>query len=87
MRSSQLLAQLALWTSSTNAFYPFRPSWLGDIEKKRALDSRGEAPTARSNGKGVTFDIKSRSSSQVRLCNVPRSCPRLTVTQSATPFL
>jgi len=59
-----LLAQLALWTSSTNAFYPFRPSWLGDIEKKRALDSRGEAPTARSNGKGVTFDIKSRSSSQ-----------------------
>lgn len=68
MRSSQLLAQLALWTLSTEAFYPFRPSWLGDVEKKRALQSRGDAPQARPNGKGVTFDIKSRSS-QVSLCN------------------
>jgi len=37
------LVYLALWTSSTTAFYPYTPAWLKDIEETVSL---GEARRA-----------------------------------------
>ena len=64
MHSTILLAQLALWTSTTHAFFPFTPKYLEEIDEKRALESRDGG--VQKSGNGVTFGIKQRSSS-VRL--------------------
>ena len=40
MHSTLLLTQLALWTSTTQAFFPYTPSWLEEINEKRALESK-----------------------------------------------
>jgi hypothetical protein len=61
MHSTILLAQLALWTSTTHAFFPFTPKYLEEIDEKRALESRDGG--VQKSGNGVTFGIKQRSSS------------------------
>ncbi|KEY72731.1 hypothetical protein S7711_02519 [Stachybotrys chartarum IBT 7711] len=55
MRSTVLLANLALWSSTTYAFYPYMPDWM-----KEERQSRRELGTR--NAKGVEMAIKQRSS-------------------------
>jgi len=59
MRSAQLLAQLALWSSSAHAFYPFTPKWLEELEEKRDLESRGG--DVGSIREGATLAVKGRN--------------------------
>lgn len=59
MRSAQVLAQLALLTSSAHAFYPFTPKWLDELEEKPSLESRGS--DVDSDGKDGVFPIKQRN--------------------------
>ena len=59
MRSAQVLAQLALWSSSAYAFYPFTPKWLEELEEKRDLGSRGG--DVGSIREGATSAIKQRN--------------------------
>lgn len=72
MRSTLVLAQLALLTSSAHAFYPFRPKWITEAEEKRSLESRDGHVGG--NGKDVTFAIK-QGGREVNLsfCPSPRS--------------
>ncbi|CAM1509456.1 Fc.00g031950.m01.CDS01 [Cosmosporella sp. VM-42] len=55
MRPAVLLVQLALWASSTHAFFPYTPAWKGELEgsKRRTVSGR--------DSRSIRFDIKQRS--------------------------
>ncbi|KAF7554403.1 hypothetical protein G7046_g6822 [Stylonectria norvegica] len=72
MRLAVLLAHLALWTSSTNAFFPYTPTWMetGDSEEKRSISR---------DARDVRLDIKQRSgqSNQPASVRAAREATRL----------
>lgn len=64
MRSVVVLTQLALWTSTAHAFFPFTPKWLKESREKAERDVRRNIEESR-GGEGVSFAIKQRDG-QVR---------------------
>ncbi|KAF7543716.1 hypothetical protein G7Z17_g10518 [Cylindrodendrum hubeiense] len=65
MRPAVLLAHLALWASSTHAFFPYTPKWREEAEEEKRSQLSGDDRRS-IGGKGVRFDIKQRSSQSSR---------------------
>lgn len=71
MRSTQVLAQLALLTSPVHAFYPFRPKWVTESEERRSLELADSYVGG--DGEDVKLPMKQRGG-QVNLSS--GHCPR-----------
>lgn len=59
MHPTQLLAQLALWTSTAYAFYPFIPSWMEEKEKARSREDKRWL--SGQDAKGIRMPLKQRA--------------------------
>ena len=57
MRATVPLVQLVLWTSCTNAFFPYVPGWLKELEDR---DAGSEAKRNAIDDGALTFDLKQR---------------------------
>ncbi|KAH7160701.1 aspartic peptidase domain-containing protein [Dactylonectria macrodidyma] len=66
MRSAVLLAHLALWASSTHAFFPYTPKWREEAEAEKRSQLSGDRRSIGGNGAGVRFDIKQRTAQPSR---------------------
>ncbi|KAH6897427.1 aspartic peptidase domain-containing protein [Thelonectria olida] len=65
MRPVVLLAHVALWASSTHAFYPYEPEWHKEAESEKRVAS--SADNRRNLGEtGVRFDVKQRNVESTR---------------------
>ncbi|KAL6400801.1 Aspartic-type endopeptidase ctsD [Ilyonectria robusta] len=65
MRPAVLLAHLALWASSTHAFFPYAPKWREEAENEKRSHLPGD--NRRSiDGKDLRFNIKQRTAQPSR---------------------
>lgn len=64
MRSAVILSQLALWATTTHAFYPFTPPWALELAEKRSEET---------DENGLTFTLTQRNGHvgfhSVRICH------------------
>ncbi|KAL2203621.1 acid protease [Sarocladium strictum] len=58
MRSTQLLAHLALWTTTAHAFYPYTPSWMEEEQEARSLQHKERLGSR--DGRGVRMELVQR---------------------------
>lgn len=69
------LVLLALWSGSAHAFYPYRPSWLEQLDTTIEAEVRRTAP--QQSADGIAFEIKQRTR-RVSSTTTPRPPRRYT---------